>query len=122
MSMQEYIPITEVLSGHFDQAEGTLGTFSAHELGAMTFPPIKFAVPGLIPEGCSILAGRPKLGKSWLALDIALAVARGSYCLGDLQCEQGEVLYLALEDNKRRLRSRIEKVSPPQSEDGLATV
>ena len=91
--------------------------FSAHDLGEMSFPPIKYAVPGLIPEGCSILAGRPKLGKSWLALDIALAVARGDYCLGDVKCEQGDVLYLALEDNKRRLMSRIKKVSPPHTID-----
>ena len=86
--------------------------FSAAELGGMVFPPIKWIVPGLIPEGCTILAGRPKLGKSFLALDVALAVARGGYCLGDYQCEQGAVLYLALEDNRRRLKARIEKVSP----------
>jgi RecA-family ATPase len=83
----------------------------------MEFPPIRYAVPGLIPEGCSILAGLPKLGKSWLVLDIALAVARGDYCLGDIRCEQGDVLYLALEDNQRRLKSRIEKVSAPKTSE-----
>ncbi len=86
--------------------------FSAAALGNMSFPPIRYAVPGYIAEGCNILAGRPKLGKSWLVLDVALAAARGGYCLGDVKCEQGEVLYLALEDNKRRLQSRIQKVSP----------
>lgn len=90
---------------------------SAADLGAMTFPDIKWIVPMYLPEGCSILAGRPKLGKSWLALDIALAVARGSICMGDIECPQGDVLYLALEDNKRRLKSRIEKVSPPHCPD-----
>lgn len=89
---------------------------SAADLGNMVFPDIKWIVPMYLPEGCTILAGRPKLGKSWLALDIALAVARGSYCLGDIQCRQGDVLYLALEDNPRRLKSRIEKVSPPLCE------
>lgn len=91
--------------------------FSAEELGTMSFAPIKWVVPGYVPEGCSILAGRPKLGKSWLVLDIALAVARGHYCLGDVECTKGEVLYLALEDNQRRLKSRIEKVSPPLCEN-----
>lgn len=94
-----------------------LPVFSAHGLGGMVFPDIKWIVPDYIPEGCSILAGRPKLGKSWLVLDIALAVARGGYCLGNAKCEQGDVLYLALEDNKRRLQSRVVKVSPPLSDD-----
>lgn len=88
-----------------------LGIFSAFDLGRTEFPAIKFIVPGYLPEGATILAGRPKLGKSWLALDLALAVARGSKCLG-VDCEQGDVLYLALEDNKRRLQSRLNKLSP----------
>lgn len=87
------------------------------DLGTMTFPDIKWIVPMYLPEGCTILAGRPKLGKSWLALDIALAVARGAYCLGDIKCPQGEVLYLALEDNARRLQSRIRKVTSAGCDD-----
>ncbi len=79
--------------------------FSAADLGAMTFPPIKYIVPGVLPEGATILAGRPKLGKSWLAMDIGLATGRGTYCLGDRKCAQGNVLYLALADNRRRLQS-----------------
>lgn len=88
-----------------------LPIFNAYQLGKTEFPPIKFIVPGLLPEGATILAGRPKLGKSWLALDIALAVARGSECLG-VNCQQGDALYLALEDNQRRLQSRMAKLSP----------
>lgn len=70
------------------------------------FPPIRWIVPEIFPEGCSILASRPKLGKSWFALDIAIAVARGGFVLGDKKCVEGDVLYLALEDNERRLKSR----------------
>ena len=88
-----------------------LPTFTAFNLGTRTFPAIRFILPGYVPEGATILAGRPKLGKSWLALDMALAVARGCDCLG-VQCEQGDVLYLALEDNQRRLQSRLQKLSP----------
>jgi hypothetical protein len=91
--------------------------FSAKALGAMEFPPIKWIVPEVLPEGATILAGRPKLGKSWMALDIALAVARGDYCLGDRLCPAGDVLYLALEDNRRRLQSRIDRVSVPGSSE-----
>jgi hypothetical protein len=90
---------------------------SCAELGSLQFPPIKWVVPMHLPEGATILAGRPKLGKSWLALDIALAVARGGICLGDIECAQGEVLYLALEDNQRRLQSRIKKITPPRCAD-----
>jgi hypothetical protein len=91
--------------------------FTAADLGTMSFPPIRWIVPGYIPEGCTLLAGRPKLGKSWLMLDVALAVARGAICLGDVECERGDVLYLALEDNKRRLQSRIRKVSTVLAKD-----
>ena len=59
------------------------GVVTAATLRRQTFPPIKYVVPGLIPEGLSILAGRPKLGKSWMALDICIAVAAGRICLGD---------------------------------------
>ncbi|HEX2554730.1 MAG TPA: AAA family ATPase [Microvirga sp.] len=83
---------------------------SAVELQRKVFPPIRYVVPGYIAEGCTLFAGRPKLGKSWLMLDICLAVARGGDCLGGIRCEQGDVLYLALEDNERRLQSRIGRV------------
>jgi AAA domain-containing protein len=45
---------------------------SAHDLRRREFPAIRYVVPGYIAEGCTILAGRPKLGKSWLVLDMGL--------------------------------------------------
>ncbi|MGH1587867.1 AAA family ATPase [Methylobacterium phyllosphaerae] len=86
---------------------------NAAELRRLTFPPIRYVVPGYIAEGCTLLAGRPKLGKSWMVLESALAVARGGTCLGSIACEQGDVLYLALEDNRRRLQRRIDKLLGP---------
>jgi hypothetical protein len=86
---------------------------NAADLRRMSFPPIRYVVPGYIAEGCTLLAGRPKLGKSWLVLESGLAVARGGDCLGGIQCEQGDVLYLALEDNRRRLQRRIDKLLGP---------
>jgi hypothetical protein len=82
---------------------------TAAALRTKIFDPIKFIVPGFIVEGCTILAGRPKLGKSWFMLDAGLAVARGEQCLG-AQCDEGDVLYLAMEDNERRLQSRMTKL------------
>jgi hypothetical protein len=90
--------------------------FSAAELRRREFPPISYVIPDLIPEGLSIIAGRPKIGKSWLALDVGIAVAAGRFCLGDRKPVQGDVLYAALEDNPRRLQRRIDKLLSPFAE------
>jgi hypothetical protein len=81
---------------------------TADELMALEFEPAKFVVPDHVAEGLSIFAGRPKLGKSWLALDWSLAVSSGTKAMGSIPCDPGEVLLLALEDNHRRLKSRLE--------------
>jgi len=83
---------------------------SAEALKTMTFAPIKYVVPGVLVEGVTLFAGKPKIGKSWLLLHAALAVARGGFTLGDIHCVEGDVLYCALEDNERRLQSRITKL------------
>lgn len=85
---------------------------SAASLKQKTFSPVHYVVPGYLAEGCTILAGRPKVGKSWFMLDVGLAVASGGQVLGT-KAEQGDVLYLGLEDNERRLKSRIGKVIGP---------
>lgn len=86
--------------------------FSAADLQTQTFPPLKFIVPELVPEGATLLVSRPKLGKSWLVLDIAIAVASGRFTLGSMKPIQGDVLYLALEDGPRRLQRRLTKLLP----------
>ena len=87
-------------------------SMTARELQQMTFPPVKYIVPGYVPEGLTVLAGKPKIGKSWAALAIGIAVANGGTAFASIQCEQGNVLYLALEDNPRRLQYRLGKVLP----------
>ncbi len=84
----------------------------ATELMALEFPEPRWIVPGIVPEGTTILAGKPKMGKSWLALGISVAVAGGGVALGTKKVERGAVLYLALEDNPRRLQSRLKKLLP----------
>ncbi len=84
---------------------------NAKELEGKQFASIKWAVPGLIPEGLTLFAGRPKMGKSWAALSIGIAIAEGGYALGKIPVEQGSVLYLALEDTERRLQDRLEKLT-----------
>jgi AAA domain len=84
--------------------------YLATTLWDMQFPPVKFIIPGYITEGLTLLAGAPKRGKSWLALDLCCSVAMGGYTLGDQHCEQGDVLYCALEDSPRRMHERLHKV------------
>ena len=67
-------------------------------------------MPGYIVEGLTLLAGKPKIGKSWLMLHVGIAVACGSFTLDDIHCVKGDVLYAALEDNKRRLQRRLRKL------------
>ena len=85
---------------------------TARVLQTMTFPPLKWLVPNLVTEGLVLLAGKPKVRKSWMTLDIGLATADGRFCLGDRKCAEGSVLYLALEDGERRLQRRIDKILP----------
>jgi hypothetical protein len=79
-------------------------------LKTMTFPPIKYVVPEILVEGLTLLAGKPKIGKSWLLLHAAIAVARGGFTLGNTHCMEGDVLYCALEDSPRRMQSRATKL------------
>jgi hypothetical protein len=82
---------------------------SATDLMAQVFDPVRWAVAGLLLSGVTVFAGRPKLGKSWLALNIAVAVACGGRALGVIEVEAGDVLFLALEDGERRLQDRLGK-------------
>jgi biotin operon repressor len=84
--------------------------WTADELMAETFPPVRWAVPGLIAEGVNLLAGPPKVGKSWLSLGLGLTVAGGEDALGSIPTLAGPVLYLALEDTPRRLQSRMRRI------------
>jgi hypothetical protein len=83
-------------------------SIDAHSLVAQEFPDMRWAIPNLLPEGCVLLAGRPKSGKSWLVLQLAIAIAQGVPALKRLPTEGGEVLYVALEDGRRRLRDRLQ--------------
>jgi hypothetical protein len=84
--------------------------YRAGELLALDLPEPRHIVDGLLAEGSAILAGRPKIGKSWLSLQLAIAVARGAKVFGQATTNGGDVAYLALEDNARRLKSRLAKL------------
>jgi len=102
-------------------AEST-GMWNAVDLLNAKFPAIKYIVPGYLPEGLTILAGKPKIGKSWWCLDLALAVSMGGYAMGSVLCAPGDVLYCALEDNTRRLQSRLRQIMPKDADPKRLTV
>ncbi len=79
---------------------------SGRDLESLDPRPLRFAVPGVFPEGLTVLAGAPKRGKSWLILDVCLAIAAGGKALGAIDVIPGRTLYLALEDSDRRLQAR----------------
>jgi hypothetical protein len=84
--------------------------WTADELMGTEFPEMRWAVDGVLAEGVNVLAGAPKFGKSWMALGLGVAIASGGRAFGHIPVDQGDVLYLALEDTGRRLQARLAKV------------
>ena len=83
-----------------------LEVFNGKNLFQTEFTPINWVVPDLLPSGLSVIASRPKVGKSWFALGLAKAVCNGNKFLGR-ETIQGDVLYCAFEDGQRRMNSRL---------------
>ena len=52
-------------------------TRSCEEIMTTVYKPIEFVIDGLLAQGLYILAGAPKVGKSWLSLDMCLSIAKG---------------------------------------------
>lgn len=80
---------------------------SAADLQDLEFAPLIWIVDGILPEGATLLAGKPKSKKSWKALAVAAAVAMGGKVLGYYDVTPGTVLYLDLESTQRRMKSRL---------------
>lgn len=96
-------------------------SISARDLLRMDFPDPVWAVTGLLPMGLTVFAGAPKIGKSWAALQLAVSIASGKTAMGHFTTRQGGVLYLALEDNHRRLQKRLRlMLNGGPCPDGLA--
>lgn len=89
--------------GHADPPE----FITAAELEQKTFKPVHWVIEGILPSGLAIIAGKSKIGKSWLVLDFAICVAAGLPAFTSITTYHSPVLYLALEDNQRRLQSRM---------------
>ena len=75
-----------------------------------------FIVDRLLAPGLYILAGAPKVGKSWLVLDLCLSVSEGRDFLGH-RTTKGQVVYLALEDSLIRLQNRVYEFTDEPTEN-----
>ena len=83
-----------------------LQTIDADTLQSTAYEPVSFVVDDLLPRGLHLLAGAPKIGKSWLALWLCLCAAQGKP-LWTFATRPCEVLYLCLEDSFQRIQSRL---------------
>ncbi|MBP1532784.1 MAG: AAA family ATPase [Ruminococcus sp.] len=92
-----------------------LKTKSCEEIMTTLYKPAVFAVEGLISQGLYILAGSPKVGKSWLALELGLAISKGEKLL-ERPTRQGSALYFCLEDSWQRIQSRLYELTDEPSD------
>ena len=91
-------------------------TKSCEEIMTTVYKPIEFAVDGLLAQGLYILAGSPKAGKSWLALQLCLAVAKGEK-LFERETNGGTALYFCLEDGYERIQKRLYELTDEPSDN-----
>jgi hypothetical protein len=98
-------------NGHRQRSVPPPITHTGNELRQKVFPPVRWAIPEMLAEGVTLFGGREKMGKSWLALGLCIATATGGYALGKVPVEQGESLYISLEDNERRLQDRVKTLT-----------
>ena len=84
---------------------------------SLPLKPLNFVVDTLLSQGLHILAGSPKVGKSWLALWLSVMVAKGESVWG-MPVKQGTTLYLCLEDSTLRIQNRLFEIT----EDAPANV
>ena len=97
--------------------ENRLLTIDGETLMSQPLTPLNFVVDTLLSQGLHILAGSPKVGKSWLALWLAVTVAKGESVWG-MGVKQGTTLYLCLEDSTLRIQNRLFEIT----EDAPASV
>ena len=93
-----------------------LKTVNCEQLMTTPLKPIEFCVDGMLSIGLFILAGAPKVGKSWLALYMALSIAKGEKLLGR-ETKRGTTLYLCLEDSYTRIQNRLFELTNEPSEN-----
>ena len=104
---------TGAQNGH---ARRVPATFTGNDLRDKEFPPVRWAVEGILPAGVTLFGGREKMGKSFLAFGLCIAVATGGHALGKIPVQQGEALYISMEDPERRLQKRLRRLAREETD------
>lgn len=95
-----------------------LETISMTELYDTVYPSKPPLIDGLLYTGTYLFVGAPKLGKSFLMAQLAYHISTG-IPLWNYTVRKGTVLYLALEDDYRRLQERLYRMFGSDSTDNL---
>lgn len=93
-----------------------LRLIDSEDLMELRFKRVDFIVNTLLKPGLTVLAGSPKVGKSWLVLYLCMCIAKGE-SFWDMSVRQGSVLYIALEDSRSRLQDRLLRFAEEGSKD-----
>ena len=98
---------------HLEFEQEQLESYSVYQLSQMTIEPVKWFIPNFLPSGLTILAGPPKIGKSFFCWNMALSVAIGGTAFSSIPLDQPyNVTYLSLEDPPALLKDRLALISP----------
>ena len=114
-------PIDKMLEVTPRESLPTLDTLNAKSLSEKNFPPLEWLVENFITAGLILLVGSPKVGKSFLALQLAIHIASGKDVF-NLKTQKSSVLYLSLEDSHRRLKGRLKMLNIDEYPDNLEFV
>ena len=99
----------------FEQEQ--LESYTVRQLATMEIEPVKWFIPNMLPSGLTILAGPPKIGKSFFCWNMALAIAAGGVAFSSITLEHPyNVTYLSLEDPPALLKDRLELILPEPEE------
>lgn len=107
-------PLSPLSGGVLESGSGFL-SLGQQVMRARNLPKMEWIIPSLLPAGATLFAGPEKVGKSFISLDLAFAVASGSKAMGALPCPQGQSLYVALEDHVTRIVERLKLLEPDES-------
>ena len=117
LTRNDSIPFTE----EKNKSSDGMTVISMPKLMGIRFPVKPAVIEGLLPAGTYLLAGAPKVGKSFFVLQMAYRVSTGGTFL-DCPVHPGTVLYLALEDTLDRLQKRLVQMTEQDSPDLILSV
>jgi 5S rRNA maturation endonuclease (ribonuclease M5) len=104
--------VDRALGSNTLQERRPLFALDATELLKIEFPPAPWLVSGLITKGgTAVAAGEPKAGiKTWMLIELAVAIATGTRAFGEFYAEQGRVAFFFAEDQAQSVRNRVRAI------------